>query len=80
MPKIKCQLRPTGYKIEWVKMVLGILNLEGHQNCINGSKETTTLPPFKKTKTKKTSNIGMCGVYPEAILSCTLIFFLGEHN
>ena len=49
-------------------MVLGILNLEGHQNCIIGSKVMAILPPFfqKKLK-KKTSNIGVWGVYPEAI-------------
>ena len=28
------------HKIEWVNMVLRILNLEGHQNCMIGSKVT----------------------------------------
>ena len=40
---------------------LRILNLEGHQNCLIGPKVTAILPPFKKKKKKKTSNIGMWG-------------------
>ena len=34
------------HKIEWVCMVLRILNLEGHQNCMIGSKVTTILATF----------------------------------
>ena len=34
------------HKTEWVNMVLRILNLEGQQNCMIGSKVTTILPPF----------------------------------
>ena len=33
-------------KTKLVIMVLGILNLEGQQNCMIGSKVTTILPPF----------------------------------
>ena len=47
-------------------MVLRILNLEGQQNCMIGSKVTAILPQFFQ-KNSKTSNIGMWGVYPEAI-------------
>ena len=48
-------------------MLLGILNLEEDQNCMIGSKVTTILMPFFFSKKSKTSNIGMLGVYPEAI-------------
>ena len=41
-------------------MVLGILNLEGQQNCTIGSKST------KKKFNQKSSNVGMWGVYSEA--------------
>ena len=47
-------------------MVLGILNLEGQQNCMIGSKVTAILPLFF-SKNSKTPNVGMWGVYPEAI-------------
>ena len=47
-------------------MVLRILNLEEQQNCILGSKVTTILTAFFQKKSK-TSNVGMWGVYPEAI-------------
>ena len=46
--------------------VLRILNLEGQQNCMIGSKVTTILSPFFSKKLE-TLNIGMWGVYPEAI-------------
>ena len=46
-------------------MVLRILNLKGQLNCMTGSKVTKILPTFK-TK-QKTSNVGMWGVYSEAI-------------
>ena len=54
------------HETEWVYDVLRILNLEGQQNCMIGSKVTTILSPFFFKKLK-TSNIGMWGVYPEAI-------------
>ena len=54
------------YKTEWVCMVLRILNLEGQLNCMIGSIVKANLPPFF-SKTSKTSNIGMWGVYPETI-------------
>ena len=41
------------HKIQWVDMVLRILNLEGQQNCMIASKVTTILPPFKKKKIKR---------------------------
>ena len=47
-------------------MVLRILNLEGQQNCMIDSKITAILPPFFQ-KNSKTLNVGMWGVYPEAI-------------
>ena len=50
------------HKIEWVSMVLRILNLEGHQNCMIGSKVIAILMPFFQ-KNSKTSNVGMFGVY-----------------
>ena len=34
------------HKIEYVYMVLRILNLEGHQNCMIGSKYTMILTTF----------------------------------
>ena len=40
------------HEIEWVYNVLRILNLQGQQNCLIGSKVTAILP-FLKTKTKK---------------------------
>ena len=54
MPKRKCQLWQNGtqfflfhiYKTGWVNIVLGILNQEGQQNCMIGSKVTTMLPPI----------------------------------
>ena len=54
------------HKIEWVHMVLRILNLEGQQNFMIGSKVTTILSTFFSKKSI-TSNIGMWGVYQEAI-------------
>ena len=54
------------HKTEWFFMVLRILNLEGQQNCMIDSKITAILPPFFQ-KIQKTSNVGMWGVYPEAI-------------
>ena len=45
-------------------MVLLILNLEGQLHCMIESKVTTILPTCLKKK--KTSTIGMWGVYPEA--------------
>ena len=54
------------HKTEWVYMVLRILNLEGQQNCMIGSKVTAILSPFFSKKFK-TSNVGMWGVYPEAV-------------
>ena len=54
------------HKIQWVDMVLRILNLEGQQNCMIASKVTTILSPIFSKKFK-TSNIGMWGVYPDAI-------------
>ena len=47
-------------------MVLRILNLEGQQNCMIGSKVTTILPHFLFFNSK-TANVGMWGVYPESI-------------
>ena len=47
-------------------MVLRILNLEEQQNCMIGSKVTAILSRFFSKKLK-TSNVGMWGVYPEAI-------------
>ena len=46
-----CQLWPNDhiffkYKIEWVNVVPRILNLEGHQNCMIGSKVKTILTMF----------------------------------
>ena len=73
MPEIKCQLRQNGssfcifHETEWVYKVLGILNLEGQQNCMIGSKVTAILTQFFFLNNSKTSNIGMWGVYPEAI-------------
>ena len=54
------------HKTEWVYMVLRILNLEEQQNCMIGSKVTAILSPFFSKNLKK-SNVGMWGVYPEAI-------------
>ena len=54
------------HETEWVYRVLRILNLEGQQNLLIGSKVTAILPQFIH-KNSKTSNIGMWGVYPEAI-------------
>ena len=34
------------HKIEWLGVVLRILNLEGYQNCINGSKVRTIFTTF----------------------------------
>ena len=34
------------YYTGWVNVVFGILNLEGLQNCMIGSKVPTMLPPF----------------------------------
>ena len=72
-PKNKCQLRPNDssfflffHETEWIYKVLRILNLEGQQNYIIGSKVTTILSPFFFRKFK-TSNISIWGVYPEAI-------------
>ena len=60
-------------------MVLRILNLEEQLNCMIGSKVTAILPPFF-SKNSKTLNIGMWGVYPDAIdkniVLCTHISFL----
>ena len=40
------------HKIEWVHMVLRILNLEGRQNCMIGLKGITILSPvFQKLQT-----------------------------
>ena len=47
-------------------MVLRILSLVGQHNCMISSKVTTILPLFFQKKSK-TSNVGMWGVYPEAI-------------
>ena len=64
VPKIKCQLRQNGssfvffHETEWFYKVLMILNLEGQQNCLIGSKVTEILPQFFQ-KNSKTSNIGM---------------------
>ena len=33
-------------KIEWIGMVLGILNLDGNQNCMIGSKVRTVVTTF----------------------------------
>ena len=54
------------HKTECVYKVLGILNLEEQLNCMIGSKVTAILSPFFSKKFK-TSNVGMWGVYPEAI-------------
>ena len=50
------------HKTDCIAMVLGILNLEGHQNCMNGSKITAFcmylifsdvfLLPFQKVKSQ----------------------------
>ena len=45
-------------------MALRILNLEGHQNCMIGSKIMTILLTFFKKKLKL--NIGIWAVFPEA--------------
>ena len=34
------------HKREWVNNILRILNLEGHQKCMIGSKVTAFLTPF----------------------------------
>ena len=39
--------------IEWVNMVLRILNLEGHQKCMIGSKVAVILRPLFQNKIKK---------------------------
>ena len=71
MPRIKCQLRPNGRSFclfsenRVGQYGFRILNLEEQQNCMMGSKVTTILPPFF-SKNSKTSNVGICGVYPEA--------------
>ena len=54
------------HETEWVFKVLSILNLEGQQNCMIGSKVTAILPQFFQKKSKN-SNIGMWGVYSDAI-------------
>ena len=41
------------HKIECVNMILRTLNLDGHQNCMIGSKVTTILPTFFLQKFKK---------------------------
>ena len=38
------------HETEWFYKVLGILNLEGQQNCMIGSKVTELLPQFKKNQ------------------------------
>ena len=54
------------HETEWVNKVLRILNLEGQQNCLIGSRYSNFTTVFFQ-KNSKTSNIGMWGVYPEAI-------------
>ena len=54
------------HKTEWLGKVLRILNLEEKLNCMIGSKVTAILSLFFQKKLK-TSNVGMWGVYPEAI-------------
>ena len=47
------------HETEWAYKVLRILNLEGQQNCVIGSKVRAILPQFFQTNLKKTSNIGI---------------------
>ena len=54
------------HKTDWVHMVLRILNIEGQQKRMMGSKVKIILPMFF-SKNSKTSSVGMWGVYPEAI-------------
>ena len=54
------------HETEWVYKVFRILNIEGQQNWMISSKVTATLSQFF-SKHLKTSNIGMWGVYSEAI-------------
>ena len=54
------------HETEWGYKVLRILNLEGQQNCMINSKVIASLPQFFFLNSKN-SNIGMWGVYPEAI-------------
>ena len=37
---------------EWVKMILKVLNLEGHPNCMISSKVTTIVTPLKRKSQK----------------------------
>ena len=53
-------------------MVLGILNLEGNQNCRISLKVTTILLPFFQKK-KKISNIGMWGCLSRGVIDCNNI-------
>ena len=59
VPKIKCQLRQNGssftffHETECFYKVLGILNLEGQQICMIGSKVTAILPQFFSKRFKK---------------------------
>ena len=57
------------HNTELVNIILRILNLEGHTNCMIASKVTTILMLFffSSKKKLKTIKVGMWGVYPEAI-------------
>ena len=46
------------HKTEWINMVLRILNLEGLQNCMIGSKVSTILPLFFLFKNFKHRHVG----------------------
>ena len=41
------------HKTGWVNIILMILNLEGYQKCMIGSKVTAILMPFVKKKNQK---------------------------
>ena len=49
------------YKIELVNMVVGVLNLEGHLNCMITFKVTTILPPLKKNQKLQISAVDRGG-------------------
>ena len=55
------------HKTKWVNMVFSILNIEGQQNCMTGSKVKNYFTTVFSSKSSKTLNIGMLGVYPRAM-------------
>ena len=67
------------HKTKCVNMVLTILNLEGQQNCMIGSKVTTILSTLS---TKNQIQTKACGVSIQrqqtVILRCTVRFYFGR--